>query len=181
MLAGILDSLQQRLSRFDAALARTALDQFESRENHKARPSRTVPVSLEELQTALKPEGRPVVEHHWASWCTGCLEELPLVRQLAADLGDSADVVTVSWDRFQDDRELQATLDDVARHMQGEPSVPSLVFTGESDALFAALNLTSHQVPQTRVLDADGGVLRVFHGPLDADDVRVLEGLLKTR
>ena len=42
--------------------------------------------------------GKPVLLNLWATWCAPCGTEMPLLDQLAADLGDTVRVLTVSED-----------------------------------------------------------------------------------
>jgi len=42
--------------------------------------------------------GTPVLLNLWATWCVPCVAEMPLLDQLAADLGEEVRVVTVSQD-----------------------------------------------------------------------------------
>jgi thiol-disulfide isomerase/thioredoxin len=42
--------------------------------------------------------GTPVLLNLWATWCAPCVVEMPLLDQLAADLGDDVRVLTVSED-----------------------------------------------------------------------------------
>ena len=63
-----------------------------------------VPVELGELQ-ALLGEGRGLrVVNHWATWCDPCVEELPLLADLHARLGERAAFLGVSWDLFEGGR-----------------------------------------------------------------------------
>ena len=42
--------------------------------------------------------GKPVLINLWATWCVPCVTEMPLLDELAAELGDSVTVLTVSED-----------------------------------------------------------------------------------
>ena len=44
--------------------------------------------------------------------------------------------------------------------------------------LFEAMHIKQHTVPQTHVLDADGGLLKSYHRALTNDDVRAILNLL---
>jgi thiol-disulfide isomerase/thioredoxin len=43
-------------------------------------------------------KGKPVLVNLWATWCVPCIAEMPLLDELAGELGDSVHVVTVSED-----------------------------------------------------------------------------------
>ena len=43
-------------------------------------------------------KGKPVLVNLWATWCVPCVAEMPLLDELAVDLGDAVRVLTVSQD-----------------------------------------------------------------------------------
>jgi thiol-disulfide isomerase/thioredoxin len=43
-------------------------------------------------------KGTPVLLNLWATWCVPCVTEMPMLDELAGELGDSVRVVTVSED-----------------------------------------------------------------------------------
>jgi thiol-disulfide isomerase/thioredoxin len=43
-------------------------------------------------------QGKPTLVNLWATWCVPCITEMPLLDELAGELGDSVQVVTVSED-----------------------------------------------------------------------------------
>lgn len=43
-------------------------------------------------------KGKPTLVNLWATWCVPCVAEMPLLDSLAAELGDSVRVLTVSED-----------------------------------------------------------------------------------
>jgi len=45
-----------------------------------------------------KTAGKPVLLNLWATWCAPCIKEMPLLDELAGDLGDKVRVLTVSED-----------------------------------------------------------------------------------
>jgi thiol-disulfide isomerase/thioredoxin len=42
--------------------------------------------------------GKPVLVNLWATWCIPCITEMPLLDDLAEELGDSVTVLTISED-----------------------------------------------------------------------------------
>ncbi len=136
-------------------------------------------VDLEALKAALAPRSRPLLVHHWATWCDPCEEELPLVEQLAQELDGRLELVGVSWDRFQDFGRLQDTVDAVRGFSDAKGlSWPSLVVDADPEALFEALELDFRKVPQTRVIGPDGGLLLRVDGVLSAQDLDNIRGLV---
>lgn len=43
-------------------------------------------------------KGKPTLVNLWATWCVPCVAEMPLLNDLAGELGDSVRVITVSED-----------------------------------------------------------------------------------
>ena len=43
-------------------------------------------------------KGKPVLVNLWATWCVPCVTEMPLLDELAGELGDSVTVLAVSED-----------------------------------------------------------------------------------
>lgn len=174
----------ERLVAWDAAVAADTLASFEAHTGLRSGDRDEAPVvqaaDVPTILAALRG-GVPVVEHHWATWCDGCVEEMPHLAELSRRLEGKARVLTVSWDRFDTALPLQGSLDAVrATLMTHGAAVTSLVCTDPPEALFAALRLPIEQIPQTRVRDADGGVLRAWPGPIDAADVEEIVRLLTT-
>ena len=98
--------------------------------------------------------GVPTVVNLWASWCTPCREELPLVQQLADAAGDRLSVVGV----ISRDGAPQAA----SFAADAGATFPS-AFDGDGE-LMAELGLNG--LPYTYLLDADGGIAHVQVGPV---------------
>ena len=100
--------------------------------------------------------GVPTVVNLWASWCTPCREELPLMQQLADDAGDQLRVIGV----ISKDGEPQAE----SFAADAGTTFPS-AFDGEGD-LMAELGLNG--LPFTMFLAADGTLVHSELGPVDS-------------
>jgi thiol-disulfide isomerase/thioredoxin len=179
--SGLLGTLMARVKSLDARLARATLARFEQHVADNRPPTPRVRAADEAmLRRALRPERRPLVEHHWATWCTSCVEELPRVAELVERVSDNADVVAVSWDMFQGHESIDDAIAEVEQMASRHGFlVPTLVADVEPETLFSALGLSFHQIPQTRILDADGGVFRVFEGPLSDEDIDTIDSLVR--
>jgi len=137
-------------------------------------------VGVRDLSAALKPRGRPMVVHHWATWCEPCAEELPRIEALAKALGDDADVVGLSWELFDSPEPPQQALGTVSAYAAGLGlSWPTLVFEGAPESLFSALELDFQQIPQTRVIASDGSCLEEIQRPLEDSDVARLSAMVR--
>jgi thiol-disulfide isomerase/thioredoxin len=144
-----------------------------------AAPGPTVDVRLADLaaiRAALVPRGRPLLVNHWATWCEGCVEELPALVALAARTRDRADFVGIGWELFSGWREPGPALAAVAEYAADEGLTwPTLVFDGEPEDLFAGLGLAVPHIPQTFLLAADGGTLLHFAGALGSAEIAACE------
>lgn len=174
-------TIASRLLALDAKLARQTSEAY-ARDTGRVEPHALPPYGLVTGETAgrLLGDQRAVVLHHWATWCEGCVDELPLLDDLHGRLGRQADVVGINWDRFTPpEPDPAATAARVAAFAaaRGTPW-PSWVFDGDPDALSTALGLAGQQIPQTRVIDRDGGLLRAYDRALTAADVDAIVSML---
>jgi cytochrome c biogenesis protein CcmG, thiol:disulfide interchange protein DsbE len=110
-----------------------------------------------ELDLARAP-GTPTVVNLWASWCTPCREELPVMQEFAdAAAGEVAVVGVISKDGVPQAGSFAA---DAGVTFSG-------AFDGEG-RLMAELGLPG--LPATYFLDADGAVVHTETGPVDSLD-----------
>ena len=137
-------------------------------------------VDLDQLKATLANAQRPVVVHHWATWCEACVEELPDVDTLVERLGDTAQVLGVSWELFErSGQEEFEVVGGVAKYATDQGlAMPTLIYRGEPASLFAGLALDFEQIPQTRVFDALGNELRAFKGPMSGEDLAAVAELV---
>ena len=136
-----------------------------------------VPVGPGELAAMLRPSGRALVINHWATWCEPCVDELPRLVRAAAGIGDRAEVIGLSWDRFdrQGASDPAADAAAVAAFADGYGvGYPSLLFTGAPEELYAICGIDWQYVPQTIVLGPDGAVRWHKKGIIEDDDVFAL-------
>ena len=148
--------------------AATVLDPCREQPDEPAAGQQTLPaLSLDclgggELDLARAP-GVPTVVNLWASWCTPCREELPLLQQFADAAGDRVHVVGVI------SRDGVAQADSFAADS-------GVTFPGAFDGegrLMAELGINA--LPYTYFLDADGAVVHTERGPVES--VAELESL----
>ncbi len=133
---------------------------------------------LDAVRRAVAPRSRPLIVNHWATWCDGCVEELPDLVRLAGALGEQVEFVGVSWELFSAPRDtaLDRVAEVGARYGLGWPSV---VFGGPPDELFDGLGLEVQLIPQTFAVMPDGSVGFHHVGPLGSDALAELEGVLR--
>ncbi len=144
-----------------------------------APPPRTDPAchpgDLDAVKRASTPRGRLLIVNHWATWCPPCVDELPLLAELAKRLDGRADLVGISWDRFENPGPPEEAAREVAT-FAGDHGIPydTILFTGTPDELFDGVGLGWRFIPQTFVLAADGTCVRHIQGELTAADVEAL-------
>ena len=120
------------------------------------------------LKDVLSGSGRPMLVNHWASWCDGCVEELPLLVRLHKEWGETIDFVGISWEGFQGSQTGAPLVAKVERFSQEQGlSWRSLVVDVEPEVLFEGLNLTCQTIPQIWLVDAKGSVVHRIEVVLD--------------
>lgn len=105
---------------------------------------------LDALDSALAASsGRPVLLNFWATWCSPCVAELPLIEAAADSAGEGAVVLAVSvGDRSPGD---------VRRFLEDGGTGLTVVWLGEEDASRAVERFDlPDAVPVTIVLGPDG-------------------------
>ena len=96
--------------------------------------------------------GKVVVLNFWASWCQPCREEVPLLTRFQTDLGDRGTVLGVTYKDDPDDSRS------FARELR--INYPSL----RDSKLELAPEYGTRALPETFVIDADGGIVAVSRG-----------------
>ncbi len=64
----------------------------------EAMPAATLTDPSGTTLTLAELKGKPVLLNLWATWCAPCVVEMPLLDELAGELGESVRVITVSED-----------------------------------------------------------------------------------
>lgn len=103
----------------------------------------------------------PTVVNFFAEWCVPCIRELPDFEQVSQELGGAVDFLGVAIDRTENAERIIA---------ETGVTYPWLA-DGKGDVTNAA-DIT--QMPSTMFVDADGEIVTVHSGALDADELRDL-------
>lgn len=92
--------------------------------------------------------GRPLLINLWATWCHGCMEEMPLIRQLQAEYGrDRLVVLAIATDSEADVGRA------IAEHRLEGLTV--LIDSADKAPTVAPLAAALRVLPQTVLIDAD--------------------------
>lgn len=104
--------------------------------------------------------GRRVLLNFWASWCGPCVQEMPALDAAAHKYADRATVVGIAMDEPAQARAF------LAAHPVTYP-----VLLGQLRAPSTSLRFgdTAEVLPFSALLDADGRLIAVRRGALDAD------------
>lgn len=131
--------------------------------------------SVETIRETIFAAGKPRLINHWATWCEGCVEELPLLVSLHQEYGDSVEFIGVSWDGFQGGggTALVREVDQFSR-AHGLPW-ESLVVDADPESLFESLEMVCHTVPQVWLVDSKGVVVHRVEEVLDEASVDSLK------
>lgn len=100
--------------------------------------------------------GKPVVVNFYASWCTDCGEEQPILRAASQQYGSSVAFLGVAFQDKQAD-----SLGFLRQYGITYPSGPDAAGTAATD-----YGVTG--VPETILIDRNGNVARHFYGAVDA-------------
>lgn len=107
--------------------------------------------------------GRPVVVNFFASTCVPCITEMPAFEEVHQELGDAVTFLglAAAGDRPED---ALALVERTGVTYRTARDVDASVIT----------ELGGTALPTTALLDADGSVVTVHTGKLDADELRAL-------
>ncbi|MFT5683231.1 MAG: thiol-disulfide isomerase/thioredoxin [Myxococcota bacterium] len=133
-----------------------------------------VPMDAAEVKTLLGPSSRTRIVNHWATWCDPCIEELPLLVDLHARLGDRIELIGVSWDLFEGGQILPIAMKVAAFSEEHGLTWGSALVTTPAESFFAALDIDWKRIPQTWIIAPDGTINRRIEGVLDAEAVEAL-------
>lgn len=114
------------------------------------------PVPLSSLR------GKPVVVNFFASYCVPCITEMPAFEQVHQQMGDQVTFLGLAVADRQDE----------ATDLVERTGVTYRTASDFQSEVITALGGT--KLPTTVLLDADGQVVAVHPGALDADDLRDL-------
>jgi cytochrome c biogenesis protein CcmG/thiol:disulfide interchange protein DsbE len=132
-------------------------------------PSALPSIPLTALDTGAEVDaasiGGPAIVNLWATWCAPCRAEMPAFQEVSAEV-DGVRFVGVN----------QGDDSDAAAEFLDEVGVTFDQYLDPTGELTDALSVVG--LPATFVIDADGDVVEVHKGALDADGIRELVALV---
>lgn len=114
------------------------------------------PITVGEMRSLLDDSPRPVVLNVWASWCTPCRSEAPLLRAAAAEYGDQVAFIGIAVRDSQDG----------ALAFIGEFSLTALEHYFDATGAVPA-SLGGRGVPITFFFAPGGELVRTHNGVID--------------
>ena len=148
LIVAFLFGLQNDPRKIPSALINKPVPSFTLQELHEP----------EQVITEKDFPATPFILNVWASWCTACLQEHPLLLALSKQSG-----ITIYGLNYKDTRE--AALDWLHEH--GDPYVKSL-FDNNGDT---GIELGVYGVPETFIVDQHG-IIRYKHiGPVSEESM----------
>lgn len=129
-------------------------------------------IQLKDLfeQKPEKGQSRPVLINFWATWCDPCVEEIPSLNALAAQLKSQASLpvlITISVDEKQEAiTKLQKTLD----------SPMQFPILHDPDGAFSK-QLGVVKFPETFLVNSQGKILHKWIGPQDWLSLEIIQQL----
>jgi len=101
---------------------------------------------------------KPVVLNFWASWCPPCKSEMPHFEKIYNEYKNDIDFMMVDLTDGQ-----RETVDTALKYIKGEGYTFPVYFDKDQNAA-NVYNITS--IPTTVFINADGNILKIYHGAL---------------
>lgn len=108
----------------------------------------------------------PALVNLWATWCAPCRAEMPAFQEAADELGDTVRIVGIN----------QGDDGDAAQQFVDEIDVSFPQYLDRDGALLDELRIAG--LPATIAIDAEGNIVTVHSGTIDADGIRDLAATL---
>ena len=136
-------------------------------------------MSAEDVLAKIKAIQGPVLINHWATWCEGCVEELPLLVELQAHFRHEVTFVGVSWELFQFERpDAIEHAEDFAR--EHGVAWSSLFLENRPGRFFDLFEMECMTIPQIELQNAKGEVVYRLEQVLDLEEMKRLRSALES-
>ena len=112
---------------------------------------------------------------HWATWCEGCLEELPIIADLIQVLQElpeqiEVDVFGVSWDNFMFQNMEQAQREVEGFYEEQNPPFSTGIISESDEDFFSFFDLSNKTIPQVWLVNP-GGVKKIFPNGIGLEEI----------
>ena len=112
---------------------------------------------------------------HWATWCEGCLEELPIIEDLIQVLQElpeqiEVDVFGVSWDNFMFQNMKQAKKEVEGFYEEQNPSFSTGIISESDEDFFSFFALSNKTIPQVWLINPNG-VKKIFPNGIGLEEI----------
>lgn len=98
---------------------------------------------------------------HWATWCEGCIEEIPIIQDLLQVLSEipstkKIDIYGIGWDNFMFHNIEQAHVEVEAFYKEHTPPFPTGILTDSDEVFFEFFSMSQKKIPQIWLIDPEG-------------------------
>lgn len=129
---------------------------------------RVTRIDIPELQSLLKPNGKPLLINFWATWCDPCREEFPDLVKLDGAYRGKIDFITISLD---DLAEINRSVPKFLGEMKAEMPAYLLKTQDESAAITLVAKDWKGNLPLTILFNTSGEQAYVKHGKVKYETV----------
>ena len=131
-------------------------------------------INCKELQERLQQSNWKIFVH-WATWCEGCLEELPIIEDLIQVLQElpkpiEVDVFGVSWDNFMFQNMEQAQKEVEGFYEEQNPPFSTGIISESDEDFFSFFALSNKTIPQVWLINPDG-VKKIFPNGIGLEEI----------
>ncbi|WP_455481933.1 TlpA family protein disulfide reductase [Bartonella sp. B35(2025)] len=116
--------------------------------------------------------GKPILIHLWAIWCTPCREEMPELAQLKREMGgDTFDIIAINIDNT-------ASIEKIQQFLHNVHADNLVYYRDKTMGIFKNMRKQGMAIglPTTYLIDKDGNLIASFNGaaPWASDDAKAL-------
>lgn len=119
---------------------------------------------------------------HWATWCEGCLEELPIIEDLMQVLQEfeqvEIDVFGISWDNFMFQNMEQAQKEVEVFYEDHNPPFSTGIISESDGDFFSFFSLSNKTIPQVWLVTPDGSK-KIFPNGIGLEEILDIQSDIK--
>ena len=131
-------------------------------------------INCKDLQQRLQHSNWKIFVH-WATWCEGCLEELPIIEDLMQVLQElpkpiEVDVFGVGWDNFMFQNIKQAKKEVEVFYEEQNPPFSTGIISERDEDFFSFFSLSNKTIPQVWLVNPVG-VKKIFPNGIGLEEI----------